>query len=103
MTELKRTRSKPIDSYVQQSVNALRSMATILVTRPDDVKVSSTLSDAGTMILTLWVADGDVGLVIGTGGRNIQAMRTILVSAAARNHVRLLLEIVQPNVGQVSV
>ena len=45
------------------------------------------------MILRLRVGYGDVGKIIGKQGRTINAFRTILKSAAAKEKKRVILEI----------
>jgi predicted RNA-binding protein YlqC (UPF0109 family) len=59
----------------------LAYLARELVDDPEAVRVESLERD-GALVLVLHVAAGDVGQVIGRGGRIIRALRT-LVSAAA--------------------
>jgi len=63
-----------------------------LVDLPDGVHVDE--HDAGgTTVLTLRVAPGDLGKVIGREGRTAQAMRLLLTAAAAAQGRRATLEI----------
>jgi predicted RNA-binding protein YlqC (UPF0109 family) len=48
----------------------------------------------GELALLLHVAPGDVGKVIGRGGRIARALRTVVRAAAAREHRRVSIEIV---------
>ena len=72
----------------------IEKMAKALVDEPDQVQVSETVTD-NTMMFEIKVAKDDVGQVIGTHGRNVQAMRTILIAAAvtAGSQKRTRLEI----------
>ncbi len=72
----------------------LEYLARGLVEHPDEVRVSETHEDDGTVVLELAVADDDYGSVIGRGGRTAQALRTVIKSAAARNRQRAFLDIV---------
>jgi len=65
-----------------------------LVDRPDKVEVTQTVSDGGnTVVLTVRTADGEVGKVIGRGGRNAQALRILFEAIAAKYKQRVVLEI----------
>ena len=64
-----------------------------LVTKPDDVKVTSEIED-DRMILRLEVAEEDKGRIIGREGRVAQAMRTLLRVAAIKDGTRVMLEII---------
>ena len=67
-------------------------VAKSIVTLPDAVVVKEE-NDANNVILTLEVAPEDRGRVIGKQGRVAQAMRTLLRVVAAREGVRVQLEI----------
>tara|TARA_B100001245_G_C22457252_1_gene234872 strand:- start:58 stop:285 length:228 start_codon:yes stop_codon:yes gene_type:complete len=68
-------------------------IAKSLVTKPDDVKVTSEIED-DRMILRLEVAEEDKGRIIGREGRVAQAMRTLLRVAAIKDGTRVMLEII---------
>jgi len=71
-----------------------RSIVQELVDRPDGVEVQETISDGGqTIVLTVRTSDGDMGKVIGKQGRNAQALRTILEAIAAKDKMRVVMEI----------
>ena len=52
----------------------------LLVDKPDEVKIDIVETDQR-LIYELKVGDGDYGKVIGKSGRNISALRTVLVFA----------------------
>ena len=63
-----------------------------LVDEPDAVRVE-TVEEPDAVVLRLHVAPDDVGKVIGRHGRVARALRTVVRSAGARGHRRLVLEI----------
>ena len=67
-------------------------MARSLVDEPDAVKVEEE-QDGDRVIFHLYVADGDMGKVIGKQGRIANAMRDLLKVAAVHEGVRTGLEI----------
>lgn len=69
-------------------------IAESLVERPDAVRVEEQ-RQRGTLRYELYVADGDMGRVIGKGGRVANSMRQLLdAAAAARGEDRVELDIV---------
>lgn len=67
-------------------------MARSLVDSPDDVQVEEEVYD-DQVIFHLFVADDDMGKVIGKQGRIANAMRQLLKVAATRHNARARLEI----------
>jgi uncharacterized protein len=67
-------------------------LARQLVDDPDAVRVDEEERD-GTVVLTLRVAQEDVGKVIGRQGRVARALRAVVRAGAARQRQRVLLEI----------
>jgi len=65
-----------------------------LVDNPDQVVVEE-ITTQKTLVLELRVAKEDIGKVIGKKGRTVQAMRTILSCASAKEEKRAILEIVE--------
>ena len=63
-----------------------------LVDDPGAVRVER-VEEADAVVLRLFVADDDVGKVIGRQGRVARALRTVVRSAGARSDRRLVLEI----------
>ena len=69
-------------------------VAKSLVDHPDEVQVAEVEGeDEKTRILELRCNKDDVGKIIGRNGRTIQALRTLLVTAAAKHGVRAVREI----------
>jgi len=72
----------------------LAYLARSLVDEPDGVKVESFTEDDGTIVLELRVADGDLGKVIGRGGRTINALRSVIRAGSVKQGSRVLIDIV---------
>jgi len=64
-----------------------------LVDNPDEVRVEETSRNGSTVYLEVAVASGDVGKVIGKGGRIANAIRTVANAAAARQNLRAVIDI----------
>ncbi|AAF38921.1 KH domain-containing protein [Chlamydia muridarum str. Nigg] len=65
-----------------------------LVDRPEEVHLKE-VQGTNTIIYELTVAKGDIGKIIGKEGRTIKAIRTLLVSVASRDNVKVSLEIME--------
>ena len=63
-----------------------------LVGQPDDVKIERTVDEKG-VLLTLSVADDDLGRVIGKRGATAQSLRTLLRALGTKNEARYNLKI----------
>jgi predicted RNA-binding protein YlqC (UPF0109 family) len=72
----------------------LEFIARHLVEHPEAVKLVSEVKE-DKVVLTLHVAEPDVGKVIGRKGRTAQAMRVLLAAVAARAGKRVILEIAE--------
>ena len=68
-------------------------LARRLVDEPAAVRVEEVEDEDGTLLLRLHVAEGDVGKVIGRGGRIVRALRTVVRASAVREGRRVLIEI----------
>jgi predicted RNA-binding protein YlqC (UPF0109 family) len=64
-----------------------------LVDHPDQVRVERS-EEGGLLVISLYVAQEDLGQVIGKGGRVARALRTLLRAAASAQGRRAVLEIV---------
>ena len=64
-----------------------------LVDKPDKVSVEQTTPDESTIVLNLKVDSSDIGKVIGMQGRNLSAMRTLLIAVGAKEGHRATLHI----------
>jgi uncharacterized protein len=71
----------------------LEYLARQLVDDPDAVRVETAEEDDA-IVLRLYVAEDDVGKVIGRQGRVARALRTVVRASAARERRRVMLEIV---------
>jgi len=65
-----------------------------LVDNPDKVKITE-IGGTHTVILELSVEKSDIGKIIGKRGKTINAIRTLLMSVASRNGIRVNLEILE--------
>lgn len=75
------------------SAELLEYLARQLVDEPDAVRVEHGEDEDGAVVLTLHVAEGDVGKVIGRHGRVARALRTVLRAAAGGEGRRVSLEV----------
>ncbi len=65
-----------------------------LVDNPDKVRITE-VGGTHTLIIELAVDKGDIGKIIGKKGKTINAIRTLLMSVASRNKIRVSLEIIE--------
>ncbi len=65
-----------------------------LVDNPDAVNIRE-VGGTNTLILELSVEKSDIGKIIGKKGKTINAIRTLLMSVASRNNLRVSLEILE--------
>ena len=70
-------------------------IAKSLVTKSDQVVVTETVSDDGTIVLELRVAPEDMGKVIGKQGRIAKALRAVVKVAATKEDKKVDVVIVQ--------
>ena len=68
-------------------------LARSLVDEPDEVSVESFEEDDGTVVYEIEVAEGDVGKIIGRGGRTVNALRTVVKAASAKSGHRILVDV----------
>jgi predicted RNA-binding protein YlqC (UPF0109 family) len=73
-------------------VELVEYLARRLVDDPDAVRVEEGERE-GAIVLTLHVAQEDIGKVIGRQGRVARALRAVVRAGAARRRQRVLLEI----------
>jgi predicted RNA-binding protein YlqC (UPF0109 family) len=66
-----------------------------LVDHPDEVTVTEVETERA-VIFELRLNQTDVGKVIGKSGRTINAIRSLLMSAAAKHGKRVMVEIIEP-------
>jgi len=65
-----------------------------LVDYPEKVKINE-IGGTQTLIIELSVEKSDIGKIIGKKGKTINAIRTLLMSVASRNGIRVNLEILE--------
>jgi uncharacterized protein len=65
-----------------------------LVDSPDKVRIKEIVGSQ-TLIIELSVDKTDIGKIIGKKGKTINAIRTLLMSVASRNGIRVQLEILE--------
>jgi len=71
-------------------------VARSLVEHPDEVQVTEAEGgEQDNAILELRCNKDDIGQLIGRGGRTVKALRTLLVTAAAKRGQRAVLEIIE--------
>ena len=56
-----------------------------LVTKPDEVRIREDRSDVGAILLTIRVAEDDIGRVIGKKGSTINAIRHVAKAASVKS------------------
>ena len=73
-------------------IELVEHMAKAMVANPDSVHVHG-MTGESSLVIDLRVAQEDIGKVIGTHGRTITAMRTILHPTRAQQDTRHVLEV----------
>lgn len=66
-----------------------------LVDFPEQVEIREVDGDRA-LVFEVRLNPSDIGKVIGKSGRTISAIRTLLISTAAKNGKRAMLEIIEP-------
>jgi predicted RNA-binding protein YlqC (UPF0109 family) len=72
----------------------LEYLARALVDHPDAVSVEGFEEEPGTLVFEIEVDDDDTGLVIGRGGRTVNALRTVMRAVGTRHDTRVLVDVV---------
>jgi uncharacterized protein len=80
------------DDSVQRICDLMSSVASALVDHPDKVRIEAEHFESE-IVLHLFVADDDLGKVIGKQGRTARSLRTILSAAASRVQQRYSLDV----------
>lgn len=73
----------------------IETVVKALVNNPNDVKTTREVDEMGVLI-TLKVNPEDMGLVIGRGGQNARAIRTLVRVVGAKNNAHVNLRIEEP-------
>lgn len=87
------TDDSPNEARPVQASAVLEHIARSLVEEPDGVRVEI-VDGSPRSQLNLYVADGDMGRIIGKRGRMASAIRTVTRAAAARDGVEIDVEFV---------
>ncbi len=77
---------------MRQLENLLLFLARSLVDEPEKVEVEGTETESR-VDLTLRVTQGDMGKVIGRGGRIVKAIRIVMKAASVKENKRVNVEI----------
>lgn len=86
-------------SHQEADVAFLEYVVKALVDHPQEVKVSRVVDEMGVLI-TLDVASGDMGKIIGRDGNTAKAIRTLLRVVGMKNNARVNLKINEPDGGK---
>ncbi len=78
---------------MRQLENLLLFLARSLVDEPEEVEVEGRETADSRVDLTLRVAQGDMGKVIGRGGRIVKAIRIVMKAASVKEGKRVNVEI----------
>jgi predicted RNA-binding protein YlqC (UPF0109 family) len=81
------------ETHAEELRELIEHIVRVLVDEPSQVKVVEVKGE-NMIIYELRVAPGDVGRVIGKGGRTANAVRTLLRAASGRRGMRAGLEVV---------
>ncbi len=73
---------------------AVEKIIKALVDKPDEVIVSEKPSDRSVAI-SVQVAEGDMGKIIGREGRTVKAIRSILYAASQKHGKRFVLDVIE--------
>ncbi len=73
----------------------LSAIVSPLLKQPEKFTIESTTDDMG-VLLSLNLAQGDMGVVIGKSGETAKAIRHILRVFGMQNHARVNMKIVEP-------
>ena len=69
-------------------------IAKALVDSPEEVVVSQREEDDGTIVIELHVAKEDMGKVIGKKGRIAKSIRTVVKTAAQKQNLKTVVDII---------
>jgi hypothetical protein len=93
------TEKEPMEEQQEQQLIDMNGfveyLVKLLVDNQDQVKVKQ-IDGTHTSIIELSVEKSDIGKVIGKKGKTINAIRTLLMSVASRNGMRVSLEVIEP-------
>ena len=73
----------------------IETVVKALVNNPSEVKTTRTVDEMGVLV-TLKVNPEDMGIIIGRGGQNARAIRTLVRVVGAKNNAHVNLRIEEP-------
>lgn len=65
-----------------------------IVSKPEEIRIEREEQADGEILFNVYLPEEDKGIVIGKGGRNIQAIRNIVGLIAKRENLRTYIKIV---------
>ena len=68
-------------------------VAKAVAEKPDEVEVTAQERPRGGIAVKIKMAEADVGKLIGKGGRNIEALRSLVRTASLREHRRVFVDL----------
>jgi predicted RNA-binding protein YlqC (UPF0109 family) len=68
-------------------------VAKAVADKPEQVLVEAVERGRGTVAVTVKMADEDIGKLIGKGGRNIEALRSLVRAASLRERKRVYVDL----------
>lgn len=74
--------------------NAVEKIVKSLVDKPEEVAVSEN-SAGKNVTITVHVAEGDMGKLIGREGRTVKAIRSLLYAAGQKHGIRFVLDVTE--------
>ncbi len=92
MTEAPNSISSPLPDDLDRMCNLVLSMARALVDNPEAAEVEPETLGSET-VLRLYVAEDDLGKLIGKQGRTARCLRTILTAAGGKTRHRYSLDV----------
>ncbi len=69
----------------------------MVVDQPEAVDVAVQSTDDGVVHLTIRVAPGEIGMVLGKHGRIVDAIRHLVIACAAKTTQRVRLDLLEPD------
>ena len=70
-------------------------IVTQLVDKPEKVMVEENSPNENTIEIVVEVDKDDIGKVIGKKGKNINALRTLVIAIGAKGHHRVTLQVIE--------
>ena len=85
-------------SELPEEEEILRDLLLMIIDTPEDLRID-TVSTRSSVVHDIYLADSDIGQVLGRGGRTADAFRTICGGIYSKAGKRLILQVVDPRRG----